>query len=159
MFKSKQSFIFLFAFLVSGSIQASAPNVGDWVSFNGTHIKNGQVGKSKWTQQILALTPFQALIKFKEFIGSEQWVDLHALNYINDINSFCRSGDSGEFTLKLESLITPAGTFTTCKVETNNYTAWYSDVVPFGLVKELQKFDDGSEFEKLIFEFGNSQID
>lgn len=57
--------------------------------------------------------------------------------YIEDIHAFCKTNSPG---YRLETMSTPAGDLTVCRVEFGGSTSWYSDKVPFGLVKEITHY-------------------
>lgn len=101
--------------------------------------------RNQWTSKI---TDFDSVSgKFLYVVSDtsqgyyeEKWTSEEDLGYVNDLSGFCDNMSAKGYLSILEKLKTIIGVIDTCKVTTSSrLIRWYSDKVPFGLVRVLQK--------------------
>jgi len=143
--------------LNSSSVFANQnPKVGDQITFQGQLVHLGKTKYFEWNKRIESVNADESMFLVKwhtDQRDDEIWLLKEALLYIKNLPTFCKNVSGFDWSGKLERVQTPAGDFTACRIERPNYQAWYSNEIPFGLVKEVQVFDNGDTLEQAVSQF------
>ncbi len=125
---------------------ALKPSVGHKTFYKTSYLDTNTSTQTFWSKQILDIKnkhDDKYHIQWNsdgEYLN-DTWNDDFKSGYIQDIRSFCNSKN-----MKIVNLKTPAGDFTACKIQhTDKKISWYSDQIPFGLLKTVTIDNDGNQ--------------
>ena len=153
---------------VTVSSFALEPQVGDSATYKTTYAEGNATNSSIWQKTILEFKEesqwqYWSKVRWESDspFGStqEEWVAFAILFYIDSTEGFCEKMQDVSKDAQLEQISVPAGTFMSCKVLATHggEQTWYSKDVPFGVLKRVLNFGDGSRSEDILTGFNISQ--
>ena len=151
-------------FLISFNAFSLSPIEGDWVSYNMNLTYKGESFVSSFGKKIIKKSDEEFLVKWNtSYAEAEEvkaWIPTNSMIwYFNDLEQFCDLSFGDDYTSTIENLKLSIGTFKVCRVEHNSKRdmRWYSNKVPFGLVKEYSVSEDGNVTEITLATFGRKK--
>ena len=160
----KSNLIMGLLFFVSSTALASQPVVGDSALYKTTYTEGTTFGSNTWKKTVLELKHGSRWLSWARVrwetdstLGSteESWVAVGALNYLDSTEKFCERMLEVAKEAELVKVTVPAGTFDSCKVTPFHAEeqTWYSEKVPFGVLKRIVMFSDGAKSEEVLLNF------
>jgi len=153
---------FLSLFVVTLPAWALTPKLGDSATYRSIYTnEGGEVSESLWSKTILEFNSENTKAKLSwsgEFGETQEWISISILGYIlDDVKIYCAK--LAEFrNATLETIETAFGPFLTCKIEQqyedgSYHGEWRNPEFPFGKVKEIYRFSNGSTDETVLIKF------